>query len=453
LKILLRLVIGVVLAGGLIAILAANFQRDPEFSFFKWKMNREAPTEVKFAKVNRARITRTIEAPGKVEADIEVKISSQVVGRIVKLRHADGSTAKEPELIKEGDPIKKGIPVVELDPMQYRAEVRSAEAKVRRLRASIESAESDLTKSERDMDRSRRLFASRATSQTELADLETLHTKEKHHLAMAKAELIEAEAALDRVKEDLLHTTIASPIDGIVSQLLAKEGEMVVIGTMNNAGTVIMTISDPNTRVVRARIDENNISLVREGQKAVVHLQNNETLSLTGKVLRISPKGIKPGSAVGTPTTAGSDNDVAIFETIIALDSPPPEVRLGMNANVEIQVDERDNVLSVPSQAILHRQVRDLPAGLVEQVKEETPKGGGIKDPMRRYHQVVFVEFEGNAKCKVVKTGISDESRVQIISGLEEGETVITGPYRVFEKLKDSKPVKEMTENDDGAGQ
>lgn len=447
-KLLLKIFLGVVLAGGLVAILAANFQRDPEFSLFKWKMTREAPTEVKLAKVNHAKVTRTIEAPGKVEADIEVKISSQVVGRIVKLRHMDGQTAKEPELIKEGDPIKKGIAVVELDPMQYRAEVRSAEAKVKRLRASIESTESDLAKSARDVDRSKRLFSNHAVSQTELVDFETVYQKEKHHLAMAKAELIEAEATLDRVKEDLLHTTIQAPIDGIVSQLLAKEGEMVVIGTMNNAGTVIMTISDPNTRVVRARIDENNISLVREGQKATVHLQNNESLTLKGKVLRISPKGIKPGSAAGVATTTSSDNDVSIFETIISLDSPPPEVRLGMNVNVEIQVDERESVLSVPSQAVLHRQARDLPPALLEQVQDQTPKGGGIKDPLRRYHQVVFVEENGVAKCKLVKTGISDDSRVEIINGLHDGETVITGPYRVFEKLKDSKPVKEMNEAD-----
>jgi HlyD family secretion protein len=438
LNLFVKLFFGVLLTGALVAIVAANFQRDPEFSLFKWKLNREAPTEVKLSQAIRGKITRTIEAPGKVEADVEVKISSQVVGRIVNLP------------VKEGDFVKKDKLVVQLDLIQYKAEVRSAEAKVNRLRASIQSAESDLAKSDRDFERSRRLFNNQAISRTELVDFETVYQKEKQHLAMCKAELVEAEATLDKVKEDLLHTTIQSPINGIVSQLLAKEGEIVVIGTMNNAGTVVMTISDPDTRVVRARIDENNISLVREGQMAVVHLQNNDNLALTGKVLRISPKGIKPGSTAGAPATTSSDNDVAIFETIISLDSPPPEVRLGMNANVDIQVDERDDVLSVPTQAVLHRQARDLPSGLLEQIPDQYSKGAGLKDPLRRYHQVVFVESDGKAKCRLVKTGISDENRVEIISGLSEGEIVITGPYRVFEKLKDSKPVKELTEDDEG---
>lgn len=441
-SLLYKPVVGVGLAGSLCAILAANFLRDPEFALFKWKINPEAPIEVTFVKAAKAKVVRTIEAPGKVEADVEVKISAQVVGRIEKLR------LKDKELIKEGDVIAKGDKIVQLDPLQYGAEVRSAEAKARRLRASIESAESDLAKSQRDLERSQRLYASHAVSLAELVDQETVFKKEKQHLAMAKAELVEAEAYHDKVKEDLLHTTILSPVDGIVSQLLAKEGEVCVVGTMNNAGTVIMTISDPKTRVIRARIDENNISQVKEGQAAVIHLQNNDNLELKGKVVRISPKGIKPGTTPGTAATAASDNEIAIFETIISLDSPPPEVRLGMNANVEIVVDERESALAVPSQAVLHRQARDLPAALVDKAADQSGKTTGVKDPNRRYYQVVFTELDGKAHCRLVKTGISDESRVEILSGLEEGETVVTGPYRVFEKIKDGKPIKELVEEE-----
>ena len=257
-------------------------------------------------------------------------------------------------------------------------------------------------------------------------------------------------ATLRKFKEDLARTSIRSPMNGIVSQLTAKEGEVVVIGTMNNAGTVILTISDLNTRVVRARIDENNIALVQEGQKVVIHLQNDENLALTGQVERISPKGVKPG---GAQAAAGAnDNDVAIFETIIRIDSPPPQVRLGMNANVEIQVDERANTLTVPTQAVLHRQARELPAAVRQELEDQYLKISGVKDPARRYHQVVFVNDNGVAKCRLVKTGISDESRVEILSGLKDGESIIVGPYRVFEKLTDGKPIKEMVEQDNANG-
>jgi HlyD family secretion protein len=445
--------VGVLVVGGLAAIVAANYQRDPGFASFKWKLNHEAPTEVKLAEANRGRIVRTVEAPGKIEADEEVKISAQVMGRIVKLRkktRKPGADTYEEVPLKEGDPIAENQVVVELDKEQYEADVGSAEARVKRLEASIATSDADLDKSQRDVDRSRRLFAGQAISPADMADLETLLQKDKARLAMAKADLIEAKATLRKFKEDLARTTIRSPMNGIVSQLTAKEGEVVVIGTMNNAGTVILTVSDLNTRVVRARIDENNIALVKEGQKVVIHLQNDENLALTGTVERISPKGVKPGGAQAAAGT--NDNEVAIFETIIRIESPPPQVRLGMNANVEIQVDERSDALMVPTQAVLHRQARELPASVRQELEERYLKVTGVKDPARRYHQVVFVNDNGVAKCRLVKTGISDESRVEILNGLKDGESIIVGPYRVFEKLTDGKSIKELVEQDNVKG-
>jgi HlyD family secretion protein len=228
---------------------------------------------------------------------------------------------------------------------------------------------------------------------------------------------------------------------------MAKEGEVVVIGTMNTTGSVIMEISDPSTMVVRARVDENNVPLVQPGQKALIHFQNNSRLMLTGTVKRISPKGTKGNST--TAAVGGSDNDVAVFETIISIDSPPPQVRLGMNSSVEILVEERDVPLSIPAQAVLHRREKDLPRAIVEQVETEAVRGPGVKDPSRRYHQVVFVESAGKARFRLVKTGISDESRVEVTDGLQEGERIIAGPYRAFDKLKDGKPVTEAKEADE----
>ena len=436
----IRFLVGGLLIVGIGAIVAANFWREPEFAWFKWKLNREAPTEVALVPATRGRVVRTVEAPGKIEADIEVKISALVMGQITELRRLDKT------LLKEGDLIAKDQVVVKLDKEQYEADVRSAEAKVGRLESSIATCEADLEKSKRDVERARRLYATRSISDADMNDLETLFKKDKARLAMAKAELIDAQAALRKVKVDLERTTICSPINGIVSQLMAKEGEVVVIGTMNNAGTVILSISDPDSRVVRARIDENNIALVREGQPVTIHLQNDDNLALTGKVLRISPKGIKPGATQGSATTG--DSEAAIFETIIGIDSPPPQVRLGMNANVEIQVDQRHDALVVPTQAVLHRQARELPSDLRQKLEDEYLHGTGVKDPSRRYHQVVFVNDGGVARCRLVKTGISDESRVEVVSGVKEGESVIAGPYRVFDKIRDGKPIKEVVERE-----
>jgi HlyD family secretion protein len=285
-----------------------------------------------------------------------------------------------------------------------------------------------------------------AISRAELVDSETILKKDQAHLSMTKQELARAE-------QDLRYTTIRSPVNGIVSQLYAKEGEVVVIGTMNTAGSIIMELSDPGSMVVRARVDENDVPLVQPGQKALVYFQNNAKLTLTGTVKRISPKGLRSDSNPNNPLAGASNpstgNEVAIFETIIALDSPPPQVRLGMSANVEIQVEERDDVLSIPAQAVLHRRAKDLPRALAERLGDETPHGPGVKDPARRYHQVVFVEDQGQARCRLVKTGISDENRVEVLDGLAEGERVIAGPYRAFDLLKEGRPVREAAHNDE----
>jgi HlyD family secretion protein len=430
----LGLLIG--LFAALVPIIAANFQHEADYFQFKWKLNREVPLEVKLTPVARADITPTIEAPGKVEADVEVKISAQVMGRIIRLP------------VKEGDRVKEGDVVVQLDRVQYEADVRSAESRIQRLLSSIGLSETDLAKSRRDMDRNRRLVYERAVSRSDFDDMQTLFQKDQAKLAMVRSELVEAEAMLVRAREDLLRTTIPSPLTGIVSQLIAKEGEVVVLGTMNNAGTVIMSISDPNTMVVRARVDENSVAAVKAGQKAHIHFQNNAKMTLPGEVMRISPKGIK-GNSGTVLASSNDDNQVATFETVLSIHSPPAVVRLGMTASVEIVLQEKKDVLSIPSQAVLHRRAKDLPAAVREHLDDDAPHGAGVKDPGRRYHQVVFVESEGKAHCRVIKTGVSDENRVQVLGGLEEGERVISGPYRVFDNLKEDKPVKETTEKDE----
>jgi HlyD family secretion protein len=437
----LKLACAGVVLGTTVPVIVANFLHDPEALRFKWKLNAEVPIDVKLAPVRRARVSRTIEAPGRVEADTEVKISAQVVGRIVRLP------------VKEGDLVKKGELLVQIDRAQYDADVRSAESRVGRLRHSIDMTEQDLIKSRRDLDRNRRMAS--AIARSELVDSETMYQKECAHLAMSRQELIEAEASLVKLKEDLLHTTITSPVNGIIAQLYAKEGEVVVIGTMNTAGSVIMEVSDPASMVVRARVDENNVPLVRAGQKAVVYFQNAANLNLTGTVKRISPKGVRSDSNPNNPmasasSTSSTTNEVATFETIISLDSAPPAVRLGMSANVEILVEERDRVLSVPAQAVQHRRAKDLPRALAERLEAEAARGPGVKDPARRYFQVVYVEEQGQTHIRPVQTGISDENRVEVLGGVAEGERVIAGPYRAFDKLKEGKPVREAADDTGG---
>jgi HlyD family secretion protein len=418
--------------GILTVIVGANARRDHDFFSFRWKLRDDPPLDVVLATAGHERIVHLIEAPGDVEADIEVEVSSQVVGRIVRLP------------VREGDQVKKGDLLAQLDSVDFEAQVRSVEARLQRLRANIELTKADIGKSQRDLERNRKLFQSKVVGAQFVEDLEVALRKDEARLAMTQADLLEAEALLVKAKEDLLDTTIRSPIDGVVSKLTAEEGEVVVIGTMNNPGTVLMVISDPKRKVVVARVDESDVPKVRPGQKVRIHLQYDEGVTLTGTVERITPKGDKSTNTAAAALQSSNSNEVATFETRIVMNSPPAEVRFGMTANVEIEVDERDGALVIPSQAVLHRRPSDLPRVLAEEATARSAGQRGIDDPAKRYHQVVFVVDGGIARCRLIATGISDDTRVEVREGLRDRERVVIGPYRIFEKLKDGRAVRPL---------
>jgi HlyD family secretion protein len=428
------------LCGSIALIVSAQLRPDTGLTMPDWHPRREAAMNVILAEVTRGNLRHTVEAAGKVEAEVEVKISAEVSARIAELP------------VREGDRVGSQQLLVRLDRAAFEADVRSAEAKVQRLKESIVLGKAEVEKARRDYERNRQLYTSRALDRATLQDSATTYEKERARLNITRQELVEAESVLAKAREDLRKTTIFSPLTGIVSQRPAKQGEVVLVGTMNNPGTVLMTVSDPNSLVVRARIDESKVSLVRPGQKAVVHLPGEDRVELTGTVKHISPKGSKSaapaGIAVGTPR----ETDVTAFETVIQLDAPPPQVRMEMTVNVEILVNERRGVLAIPAQAVLHRRLRDLPRSLRQEVEKEPASAADLGDPSRRYHQVVFVESEGVARCRLVKTGVADRGRVEVVGGLSQGERVIAGPYRSFDRLKDGRPVAELADADESGG-
>lgn len=420
------------LVGSILLVLAANTWRTGSVPRFRWHSLREAPLEAQLEKVATGTITHVIEAPGQVKADVEVNVSAQVTGRIVSLP------------VKEGDVVKKGDLLAKLDSVDFEAEVRAATAKVDRLRSAIELAKFDLEKSQRDLARTEKLLQTKAVGATEVDDLRTQAHKDVVTLAMREAELVEAEGELDRAKENLRDTSILAPVDGIVSKLIAKEGEVVIVGTINIPGTVIMIVSDLATRGVIAQVDETDVPLVRPGQKATIHLQDRKIPPLSGTVDRITPKGEKWIRGFGA-----NQSDVASFETFVKIDDPTDAVRLGMTANVDLTVSERTGVPRIPAQAVVHRRLKDLPARIADPLRQEGSAGSDEKNPAKRYHQIVFVVEENKARARVIRTGISDERYVEVTDGLRVGEEIVVGPYSVLEKLKEGVALRPATMDED----
>ncbi len=379
----------------------------------------EVALTVKIAAPTREKIVRLVQAPGDVEPVLEVEISSEIVSKIEEMP------------VEEGDLVKKGDLLCRLDDDNVLAQLESSTARIAQLKAGINLAKPDLEKAERDVNRQKRLAESEATTQLEMQDNLTIYKKAKARVEMAEHELSQAEAAEKRFQEELKRTVIEAPIDGVISKLNAKQGEVVVAGTMNNAGTVIMTISDLSQMQVRARVDEVDVPLVASGQKARLYLQSASDVPVPAEVVRVASKG-----------TRVSGRDVVTFETLLKVLSSDHAIKPGMTANVEIEVAHRDDAITVPVEAVVHRMRRELDEAVVKEYDERQEKVD-LSDRARQaqYIKVVYVMQDDVAEVRLVEPGIADTRRVELRGGVKMEEQVIIGPYRSLSQLKNGKKV------------
>jgi len=379
----------------------------------------EVALTVHVAKPEKGEITRMVQSPGDVEAVLEVEISSEIVSKIVLMP------------VEEGDIVQEGDLLCRLDGKNLLAAVESGEARVAQLGAAVMQAEAELEKAERDFMRQVRLSEADATSDLEVRDYQTVRKRARAILEMRRQELIEVEAGLKRLREDLKKTIITSPITGVISRLNAKQGEVVVTGTMNNPGTVIMSISDLSKMQVRARVDEVDVPHVKSGQKCRIYLQSDPDAPVPARVVRVAAKGIKQ-----------LGRDVVTFEALLEVLSDDERIKPGMTANVEIDVAKQDDAITVPIEAVVHRLRKDLPESIVEEFDgKQSTLDISERVKQGQYIKVLYVKDEELAHVRLIESGIADTRRVEILDGITLDDTVIIGPYRTLDRLKDGKKV------------
>ena len=414
------------LAAMVAGVTAANLRRAPTTEAVDWQLVKKGAKEVNVESPSRGPIVQTITAPGVVEPLEVAQISSQVVGRVVALP------------VKEGDSVRVGELLLKLDDDDARAKLDSADARFNRLREAIAQAEADVTKAGRDASQSGRLADRGYMTRTELADSRTLLAKAEAALRMSRLEMAESEAMRRSSQRDVERTEIRSPVNGIVSNLNVEVGEVVIAGTTNLAGTVLMTVSNLSGMRVRVNVDETDIALIRRGQPAQIYLQADQRAPIAGTVSRISAVGARSG-------------DVVNYETRIAVSQDSSALRVGMTATVEIEVHRADGALGVPVQAVVHRQRKDLPDTAEVRAwceRNAHSPGERAREGKTRYVKVVFVVERGIARARPVETGLSDERRVEILSGLDPDDRVIVGPFRTLDELRHGQPTKEAPVED-----
>ena len=373
-------------------------------------------TKVYAGAAERQKLGQIVKASGEIDPRVKVNISAHVIGKILKL------------YVEEGDRIERGRPFLELEKEIYVAERDQWAAQLRRARTDVRQAEVSLADSRNRLERARRLKQEGISSEQDLESAELAEAQARLRLEDARESVQQAQANLDKALDDLAKTTIFSPLSGRVVELNAEEGEVVVSGTMNNPGSVIATVADLSEILANVDVDETEIVNVKPGQKATIRVDALPDRTYEGRVARVGSSGFN----------RPAQPDVTFFDVEILLDNPTEDLRPKMSVRAEIETREQSETLAVPIQAVVERP----PVG-------NKVAGSGAPGSNDEEVKVVFVIEGGKVHQREVRTGISDETRVEILSGLKAEEQVVTGPYRSLRDLKDGDAVQISKPEDD----
>lgn len=368
---------------------------------------------IQSAKIKKGEIVSIVSAPGNVKAETEVQISAYVMGKVSRLP------------VKEGDLVKKGQILVQIDPTNYAAQVKQA-------RASLELAKANLAQTELIYKRKQELFAAGLISQEENEATTT-------QFNLDRARLTQAEASLEQAQDTYSKTTITSPINGTVVQLNVEVGEVVVTGTMNNAGSVIMVVADMSQMEVESQVDESDVRDIRIGQPAEIEVD-----AIVGKIFKAEVSEV--GNAAIASVTSSSSNASVNYTVKVRFIDRSDDLKSGMSANVDITTSNKKDILLIPIQSVVMRKV-DSERKAAERKKG---KGGALagenpgdgKRVKEKEQEVVYIVEKGKAVIMPVETGVSDQDNIEILSGLSDGQEVIKGPFSVLRNLKHSDKVK-----------
>ncbi len=354
-------------------------------------------------------LRRTINAPGAIEPRHMVQISAEVSARIMALPFSEG------QAVREGDVICR------LDSIDLQARLDAAESRVRSQESQLDGAKAELELALLELGRLQELLDTKDIAKTEYDSANTRALQARSSVAVIEAGIEAARADVRAAKRDLENAVIVSPINGRIVNLPMEVGET-VLGTFQNQGSLIMEIADLGKMVMQARIDETSVGLVREGQTADVRLLAYGDRIFEGVVER-----------VGLQRRIFTDGTSYVQAEVLLEQGEDDLLRTGLTANADIHVETVRDAIVVPSQAVLDRRVENLP---------ESVRTSPLVDRLRTFTTVVYVLEGTKARARPVRAGVSDLTDTVILEGLEEGDSIIVGPFRVLRDLDDGDEVK-----------
>jgi HlyD family secretion protein len=399
---------------------------------------REKPIPVITEKAVRKTILQTVSATGKVQPEVEVKISPEVAGEIIELPVEDGMA------------VKKGDLLMKIRPDSYKALVEQQDAAISGAKAVYLQQKATLAKTEQDLRRAQDLFAKKMISESEFSVAQTARDVARSTVESSQHGIESAEAASSQARDQLSKTTIYSPIDGMITVLNSKLGERVV-ATNQFAGTEVMRVADPGHMEARVDVNENDVVTVKIGDQASVKIDAYRDRRFRGTVQQIAN--------TGKTTGAGTQEEVTNFEVKIRIEDHDVSLRPGLSCTAEIETDLVKDAVAVPMQSVTIRTgesnlspeeiekrkqkaaARDKGDSSAEVTSERQEKQTK-KEEREKLTKVVFLKKDSKASMVKVTTGIADDSYIEIKSGINPGDEVISGSYSaISRKLKDGAKV------------
>jgi HlyD family secretion protein len=405
------IIVGVVLLVAIVILLNLRSQR-------------EKTIKVTAEKVKRQDITSLVSASGEIKPKKNINISAQVPGRIIKIG------------VEEGDEVKAGDFLLQLDSTQYEANADGNRAMIRVSRSELIQAEARLARDRASYERQKKLFDEDLISMDQLEGAKSQFDVSVAQVNAIHSQIQQAEASLKSAEDNITKTTYNAPIDGVITSLRVEEGEVAIIGTMNNPGTVLLTLADLSVMEVEVEVDETDVVAVRLGQEARVRVDAYPEMTFKGQVTEVGSSALQKNLAASASTQEAKD-----FKVVVTLADPPAKLKPGLSASADVVTAEKKGVLAVPIAALVLRQKpadpKAKPAETAAPAKDE---------------EGIYLMNAGRAKFQTVVKGITGGMVIEIVSGLTEGQEIVSGPYSALRELKDGALVKTEEKKEEKKG-
>ena len=392
---------------------------------FRINQTRNAATEVRLEQVGRRDLVSAVTASGTIEAKTSVDISADITGRIIEIA------------VGEGDVVKRGQFLLQIDPAQYEAAVARAQGVVASTQAILLQTKASRDQAQRDWNRAKQLtelgenlIAPEAAEQAQTA----LEVAEANYQS-TKAQLEQSRAGLQEAKDNLAKTRLTAPISGRVVRLAVEEGEVAVPGTFSRETGLLMTVADLSVILAKVQVDETDVVRLKVGDSVEVNIDAYPDTTFSGRVTKVSHS----AKLTATQTASGSNDRAVDFDVEITLRRPPSDIRPDLSCTARIVTDTRNSALSIP---IIALTVRDH-----EKIPNESEAGPPVDTLRARFQkreaEGVFIVRDGAATFRPVKVGVAGDEYFEVVDGLREGETIVAGTYQAIRDLKDGARVRQ----------